>query len=809
MALTRVLVVVTLLLVAWEQTARAETVVVVLDRGAGAGGRATEEAALAQRLVRRCQERGDTVRACAVGARPSGKPRVVDLKVPPDEAQWKGLGATEGTAFDGRSDVRAALAAALRGTTPKDALVVVLVGPFGRVEPVPEGAGFALETWNRTAPPGSRLIPLSLSTEAAKVVEGAKGYQPRGAVVFGLADVVVEAQPWSAFDEAPRLEARLSASIDAVAWGEGPATPGRLAAQGGAADAITATDGGLRLTREHAAGLETRVTLSVQAPDAWDLSLPSPPHGLTWTEHKPEVRWLTPDGRPPRLEALDLEVGVAREARFRYRRTVPAEATTAESHRVLLEPRDGAPSLRMTLRPERVVSALVVEGEAVLSLTADARLAAAGMGGTVHGFPPRHATRDSTWLLDDAIAWSATLAPGRVRVGLTAPGVQALPAASTDPPWDLALTAENRNAPAEVELVWRAEPPEADGRLELRLRRGDAEESVWRPGEARSLAVGAPWKVRLVSVGDDPFPLASGALRLEAVAHERLEVTVAGEAAWRARRPRLLHESGVPTYVTTAKESREERPLRLTLDPDGGDGPWLTRLLGRAPTVVAAADAPQSFRVATLGPGLWEVRRDGPWRGPRPSVFDDREERVPLTVSWSEDRDPLRVEATVHVPARWGRMGWVIVGLAAAAVLLGLFALRAHRVVPIGGTLLYTIEGVEAAVGRLPLAAVCRRRTTVTADARGRLELGGAGEALLRLVPTRVGGMAEIPRPGAGAERRLLVDGLTLRVGRHALRYVQPGSEGSAAPPSTTPAVPDLLGPEYDLPHGPRDPGAG
>jgi hypothetical protein len=241
--------------------------------------------------------------------------------------------------------------------------------------------------------------------------------------------------------------------------------------------------------------------------------------------------------------------------------------------------------------------------------------------------------------------------------------------------------------------------------------------------------------------------------------------------------------------------------LALTLDPDGGDGEWLARLQAEAPTLSLATDAPQGFSVATLAPGRWEVRRDGAWKGERGGIFDDRVERVPLTIAWAPGGDPQVLQVPVTVPARWGRMGWVLVALAGVAVLLLGFIVASHRVAPLTGTLLYTIQGVDGAVGRLPLAGAGRRRTAVTADARGRLTLGGGGPAVFHLRPTRVGGMVELPGESGQVETRLLVDGLSFCVGRHAVRYVQAGREGSAQPPVAPESGPDLLGPEYDLPY--------
>jgi hypothetical protein len=119
----------------------------------------------------------------------------------------------------------------------------------------------------------------------------------------------------------------------------------------------------------------------------------------------------------------------------------------------------------------------------------------------------------------------------------------------------------------------------------------------------------------------------------------------------------------------------------------------------------------------------------------------------------------------------------------------------------VAGTLLYVVDDLPGTVGRLDLRPVGRRRAAVFADGRGRLSLQSGTTLVARIRPTRVGGMLEIADEGGEGERRLLVDGLSARAGRHVLRYVsgQPAASEAAAAMED---VPDLLGEEYDLESG-------
>ena len=61
--------------------------------------------------------------------------------------------------------------------------------------------------------------------------------------------------------------------------------------------------------------------------------------------------------------------------------------------------------------------------------------------------------------------------------------------------------------------------------------------------------------------------------------------------------------------------------------------------------------------------------------------------------------------------------------------------------------------------------------------------------------------MLEYADVGGTKERRLLVDGVSLRLGRHIIRYVYGRRASDELPPMPPPAE-DLLGTEFDLESG-------
>ena len=258
-------------------------------------------------------------------------------------------------------------------------------------------------------------------------------------------------------------------------------------------------------------------------------------------------------------------------------------------------------------------------------------------------------------------------------------------------------------------------------------------------------------------------------------------------------RARVRLEDGVPTL---------DEPWVLTLDSDGGEGAWLLELMKAQPVVAALEDAPLAWQVTPESPGQWRIEPTGTWAGAKPGAFEDAEAETRIDIHWPHGDAPRALPVEITVPARWGARGWIFVALAGLALALALFTFLKLRAPPIHGTLLYTVEGLEATVGRLDLAKVGRKATALRSDKRGKLGLGATGEAIALLRPTRVGGMLEIEaEDGEGTERRLLVDGLTLTTGKHTLRYLggEPDPEDLERPLIE---VPDLLGPDYDMEGG-------
>ena len=239
----------------------------------------------------------------------------------------------------------------------------------------------------------------------------------------------------------------------------------------------------------------------------------------------------------------------------------------------------------------------------------------------------------------------------------------------------------------------------------------------------------------------------------------------------------------------------------LTLDADGGDGDWLVNLLETQPVVRVGGDAPIGWQAVSRGAGTWHVVPAGRWTGAEPGIFEDETLTIGLTFEWPAGDAPPPASLPVRIPARWGRKGFLLVGFAGLALLLALTVLGWMRTPAVKGTLLYTVDGLGSTVGRLDLVPVKRGTKPVTSDAKGRLTVAGDGEAIAKVRATRVGGMLEYTDPEGGRERRLLVDGMSLRLGRHLVRYVSGRAhevDSSQAPTE----VPDLLGPEYDIESG-------
>lgn len=381
--------------------------------------------------------------------------------------------------------------------------------------------------------------------------------------------------------------------------------------------------------------------------------------------------------------------------------------------------------------------------------------------------------------------------PGRVRVRLIAPEArQPLPWGG-DAPWHLRVEGLDPNAPPQVRIAWRI-TPEA---LAPALRVNDTVDA------AMEVEVDREIPVRVARTGDGPGEDAV----VEPVLLEQPGVTgtVEGRGRLRPRRPRLFVPAmPAPRYAVRGRRVEGDPPLRLVLDADGGDEAWRARLLGEAPSIEQPSDAPVRWRWEREDGPTWRLVAEGPWRGPAPDVFRTTRWPAPVAVSWPPGEAPDRIAVLVRLPARWGRVGWVLVALAALALVLGVVVGLHMRAPRLEGTLLYAIRGRSDTVGRLDLAAVGRGRKALRADRLDRLSLEGDGEVLGVVESTRVGGFLRLlPVAGEGAGSHLLVDGLTVETPRHRLRYVSPHPDDVRIDVPVE-DVPDLLGPEYDLSGG-------
>ena len=179
-------------------------------------------------------------------------------------------------------------------------------------------------------------------------------------------------------------------------------------------------------------------------------------------------------------------------------------------------------------------------------------------------------------------------------------------------------------------------------------------------------------------------------------------------------------------------------------------------------------EAPAVAKANRDSSGQWFLIATGPWRGPTPSAVRDHRDAVRVQLHGHD----APIDVPIVVPAQFGKRSWLLAVLAGLALALLGVIVAWLRPPPITGTLLYMIDDNQGTVGRLDLAPVGRSPKDVTTDARGKLSIGGKGDWVLTLRPERIGGMIDVPAADGTRDRRLLVDGLALTVGRHRVRYV-------------------------------------
>jgi len=377
-----------------------------------------------------------------------------------------------------------------------------------------------------------------------------------------------------------------------------------------------------------------------------------------------------------------------------------------------------------------------------------------------------------------------------------------MPRAHADMVLKLTLQADNVYVPAQWNVVAECFPPELAGMLHAVFHGG-----VWPLDEPFELSIGAPVELRLdLRDAESWRDMSMGMVTLHLEPRHGVELSGEHRIAVEPRRPVLLPRdiTAVPHVVVKKDAFDVQVPLELVVNADGGGGVWKKAREAAAPTVeVLEGTAIPDWNIESMGEGRWRIK-PAAVQGVSPGIFDDAQQWVKIRVHWPEDvvrSVNYDYEVLVDVPARWGMWGYLMLGLAAVALGIGVYAFVQLRMPPVTGTLLYAIDGVDGVVGRLDLRPVGRKTTPVRSDKKGKLHLNGDGELVATVVATRVGGAVELNSEDSTKDRRLLVDGLAVRTGKHRLRYMSGlPSETEKLVPAMD--VPDLLGPEYNLASG-------
>lgn len=775
---------------------------VVVDRGQGAAGLDQELRDLALELVPRLQAQGRKVTVLLAGASASGRPRLYTADPSPDVLE-RALAREEGMRFEGPSDARHVLRTIQQRHAGPGSVDVLLLGPFADLLPESEEvrAREAQEAWNEKGPSEARVLPVRTSPAGMERLSAVRGLRTRGCLLLAIGPVELKPEPWSPFElPEPLLRLDLSISLRTLAVGVAPSPP-PLVVRGAAADQITPLESetGLRARVQRPASAGRELVLAVQRsddPDVIALVAPPEPIHVDFPDPKPDWRLEGADESPsPAFRALSVEVDAPVEKAYRLLRTrsgpvSPLRALVDSGELPLgLTVHFGDDVVRSSELHEVRVS---VRFEAVAARTVQT-------AGTLR-------IESDGWPGFLRLPFEVSTAPGRWRIQADEDDPQVrLPMARSDEGVALHIVAENANVPENLELAVQWDPPEAGQGCELRLE--DERGTRFRPDAQGRVEVGSARRLRVRVESHDLQalldPLAGGypatlsvrpAPRPGVQAHGHVQVRIVG------RSPRIVLHGESARWRRENREWVIERPLLLRLDADGGEGDWLLALHKTAPAVkILRGDVP--LEVAERGPGLWEALPPDASALPRAEVFEDRETELPLRVSWTHGRAPEDVRVPIGLTARWGARGWILVGLAGLALLLGVLAFFQLRPPPLRGTLLYTARSLGGTVGRLELG-VPRRQAEIVRDSRDRLSLGGAGDVLASVRATRVGGVLMAPAQGeAPAVRRLLVDGLQLQLGDHTLRYVS-GLATEVETRALLQPVDDLLGPEFDLASG-------
>lgn len=782
----------------------ASRAVLVIDRGADAKLGGASDAGNALRIWKTLEANGVDTTLLAAGVGANGETSI--KAVQPTRAALAALDDDPVFAFRGPTDARAALAHVL-DAGGKGAVDVILLGPWSEVA-VEKAATFrsTLKRWDARAPEGTRIFSIGKGTGRAAVA-AARGWVGDGRVVIGFDKPAVTTTGFSPLPGAEGTTTPLKASIRVlgdVLWMGAP--PKETATRGTPVLSVSSDVAEDRFESKVLSGLHTWTLLRrvVDGRTATVTFRPTEDAKIHWFVRPPEpltFRWeqLLADARllgskgeaAPVFAAIDAVAGKPISTAFRLLRT---RSGRTPAWRVGAEQGALPPGLTVDIGDEVQTSPEIVEAEVrvrfeaargrplsaqgVITLTAD------GMPETLR------------------MPYEVRVQPGRLTLEAEGHPV-ALPTASKDPRTRLLLVAANPNTPASVPL--RASCDGGQERyLQARVHVPGRGVVTWALTEPFPLATGAPHELEFVLAGDPPEDVTwpcKLTLALDAV--EGVEITGAEPTTVRVRRrrPRLVLEQPLPEHRLLGATLMVEEPPVLTLDADGGDGDWLVGLLESQPVVRVGSEAPIGWQAVPRGPGVWHLVPAGRWTGPEPGIFEDETLSIDVSFEWPAGDVPPPTQVPVRVPARWGKRGFLLVGLAGLALILALTVMGWMRTPAVKGTLLYTVDGLDGTVGRLDLLPVKRGTKPVTSDPKGRLAVAGDGDVVAKVRATRVGGMLEYTDAEGGRERRLLVDGMSLRLGRHLVRYVSGRAQDADASRAPT-EVPDLLGPEYDLESG-------
>ena len=647
------------------------------------------------------------------------------------------------------------------------------------------------------APEGSRILAVRTHELGRGLLADAEGIVDTGRIVVGFGAPEVETQPFSPF-AAPKegIEARVGIVADVLTLGGKGAHTAVLAARSDVAGDTLAVDAtaGLHtfVVRRRPEDGRTATLAFRKAADLegvhWLTDVPSP---LTfrWDALAKEARLVGRDGTPaPPFTAVDASAQKPKRVVLRLLRT---RTGPAPAWRVKAAEGELPEGLTVTVGEEIQTSPEVGEAEVRIAFEAKPGRPLEASGSIVLAAEG----------VDDPVTLPFEI---RVQKGLAVlggtPEKAALPPSAGEPRTTFWVAAKNENVPSALQIravcdgdqaAWLRGLVGSKGgtvaRWDLRepfLVEVGAEHSL-----AFELAEDAPpelvWPCKVTLV---PDPLSGVTLE------GRLDVTV------RKRKPRIELGGPPPPFTLLDGALTSETPFVLKLNADGGDGDYLLGLLEETPSLRSRGGL-IGWQAVPRGKGVWHVVPTGEWTGDAPAIFRDGEAHVDLEITWSRGTTPGRVEVPVAIPARWGKRGFVILSLAVMALLLALLVIGYMRTPPVKGVLLYTVDGLDGTVGRLDLAPVGRKVKSVLTDDKGKLSIGPKGDAIAKVRPTRVGGMLEYIDHSGVKERRLLVDGVSLRIGRHLVRYVYGRPESEETPP-TAPAGDDLLGPEYDIESG-------